>query len=146
MRYATKSLRLYLANRQYVLLVPTYAMLVMLGVSILVAAIVGIRIGFPLPASEMANNVGGLSAIPTFLVILAVIAMNKNFAMAISFGSTRRDFWVGTSVGFVLTALVTAVGSLVLLALEKPQITGGSAPECSTLCRWATAIPSSSPR
>lgn len=119
MSYATKSLRLYLANRQYVLLVPIYAMLAMLVISILLAAIVGIRVGLPLPASEMSNNLGGLTAIPGFLIMLAVLAVNRNFAMALSFGSTRRDFWLGTTAGFILTASITVLGSLILLGLEK---------------------------
>lgn len=120
--YARRSLRLYLANRSYVLGVPVFTMALMVVMSILIAVVMGIGTGFPLSASVQDGfraNSGAIWAIPGFLVSVGVLAATRNFAMALAFGSTRRHFWLGTMAGFVATATVTSVASVLLLGLER---------------------------
>jgi len=122
MIYARRSLRLYLANRQYVLGVPVYTLGLMVLFSILIAVVIGIGTGFPLSAQAREGfrfNSGAIWCIPGFLVSVGALAATRNFAMALAFGSTRRHFWLGTTAGFVVTSAVTAVTSAVLLALEQ---------------------------
>ncbi len=120
--YARRSLRLYLANRNYVLGVPVFTLALMVLVSILIAVIIGIVTGFPLSAEAQEGfrlNSGAIWAIPGFLVSVGVLAATRNFAMALAFGSTRQHFWLGTMAGFVATAIVTAAAAVLLLGLER---------------------------
>jgi hypothetical protein len=121
MMYVKRSLRLYLSNRSYVLFTPMFILLGMTAVSIALALVMGIAWGLPLPADAQEGfryNQGSIYSIPGFLISLGALAMNRNFAMSLAFGSTRRHFWLGTSIGFVVTALVTAVASVGFLAAE----------------------------
>lgn len=120
--YARRSLRLYLANRNYVLGVPVLTLGLMVVISILNAVIIGIGTGFPLSAQVQdgfRSNSGVIWAIPGFLVSVGVLAATRNFAMALAFGSTRRHFWLGTMAGFVATATVTGAAAMLLLGMER---------------------------
>jgi hypothetical protein len=122
MNYSKRALRLYLANPMYVVGVPTLTLVGMSALMILIAVIVGIAVGLPLPpeiAAGFRTSLGPILAFPGFLVTLGVLAVNRNFAMALAFGGTRRHFWFGTSLGFAVTSLATAVTGVVLLGLEK---------------------------
>ncbi len=122
MTYSSRSLRLYLSNKTYVVAVPVITLAAMVLISVVIALVMGIVVGLPLPAEAeegFRNNIGSLTALPGFLISLGALAVNRNFAMALAFGSTRRDFWCGTALGFTATSLVTALSAVVLLALEK---------------------------
>lgn len=121
MIYVRRSLRLYLSNRSYALFMPINILAIMTLVSIAIAAVLGIAWGLPLSADAQEgfrNNTGSIWCLPGFLISLGTLAMNRNFAMALAFGGTRRHFWLGTSIGFLLTSAITAVLSMAFLALE----------------------------
>lgn len=121
--YAQRSLQLYFSNRAYAVRVPLYIVGAVAAVSILIALIIGIAVGIPLPHAVQegfrGGNQGVIWGIPGFLIAFGVAAVNRNFAMALAFGSTRRDFWLGTTAGFLLTSLITATATTVLLAVER---------------------------
>jgi len=122
MKPSMRSLRLYLSNKAYVVGVPVITLLLMVLVSVFIALVMGIVYGLPLPEGVVEgfrNNLGSLTALPGFLISVGALAANRNFAMALAFGSTRRHFWAGTAVGFAVTSVVTSVAGVVLLALEK---------------------------
>lgn len=123
MTYARRSLRLYLANRSYVTLIPGGILVIMLAMSLVIGVAIGMATEFPLSAQIQEgmreNNGGAVYSIPGFLISLGALAVNRNFAMALAFGSTRRHFWLGTLMGFGLTSGATAASAVVLLALEK---------------------------
>lgn len=121
MKYTARVLKLHFSNRQYALLVPVYTMLAMAGFSIIIALLIGINTGLPLPEDAQdgfGNNSAAMWAIPGFLVSLGVLTVNRNFAMALAFGSTRKHFWVGTAIGFTVTALIAAAAGVILLWVE----------------------------
>ncbi|HPB71913.1 MAG TPA: hypothetical protein PLX71_02930 [Phycicoccus sp.] len=121
MTYTKRNVRLYLANRSFVLLIPVFILALMLLISIAIAAIIGIPQGLPLRpeiSDGTRGNMGPIFSVPGFLVSVGAFAMNRNFSMALAFGSTRRHFWAGTSIGFVLTSLVVGLVSLLCLWLE----------------------------
>lgn len=126
MKYARRSLRLYLSNLMYVIGIPIISLALMVAISVVIALIMGIVVGLPLPP-EAANgtrwNIGGLTALPGFFISAGAMVFNRSFAMALAFGSTRRHFWLGTMLGFVLTSVVTGLAAGVFLWLEK--LTGG---------------------
>ena len=126
MTYAKRSLKLYLANRSNVLGVPIMILGLVVLLTILIAIAVGVAIGFPVTEhnnGEPIYNMGAMFSIPGFLVSLGVVATNRNFAMALAFGSTRRDFWLGTAAGFAVTSAVTGLGAVLLMVVEN--LTGG---------------------
>ncbi|MEJ3405909.1 hypothetical protein WDJ51_14315 [Rathayibacter sp. YIM 133350] len=58
-----------------------------------------------------------------YLVVAGVQAVGLTFSFALGLTATRRDFWLGTMLLFVLVALFNGVAFTILIALEKA--TGG---------------------
>jgi hypothetical protein len=54
-----------------------------------------------------------------YLVVVAVQTINLTFPFALGFSVTRRDFYLGTSVLFVIISIVNAIGLTILTAAEK---------------------------
>lgn len=54
-----------------------------------------------------------------YLIVVGVQAIGLTFPFALGFGSTRRDFWLGTSLMFVLVSTEMAVAIATLVQLEK---------------------------
>lgn len=117
-----RSFRLTVFSYRQVLLVPLVILTLMIAISVIIALIIGINTGLPLSADMqqgMLGNMGAVFSIPGFLISLGALTVNRQFATALAFGSTRRDFWIGSTLGFLAVALVTGVGSVLLLWLEK---------------------------
>jgi hypothetical protein len=58
-----------------------------------------------------------------YLIVVGVQAVSYTFPFALGFGATRRDYWIGTGVMFVLASLLFAVTIATLLLIERA--TGG---------------------
>lgn len=58
-----------------------------------------------------------------YLIVVGVQAVSYTFPFALGFGATRRDYWLGTSLMFVLASLLYAVVIATLLLIERA--TGG---------------------
>jgi hypothetical protein len=54
-----------------------------------------------------------------YLVVVGVQAIGLTFQFALGFGTTRRDFWLGTSLLFGLVAFFNATAFAILVQLEK---------------------------
>jgi hypothetical protein len=61
---------------------------------------------------------GASSWIFVYLMVVAVQAMNLTFPLALGYGSTRRDFYLGSALTFVLLSVMWAAGLTILSALE----------------------------
>ncbi len=61
---------------------------------------------------------GGISWIVVFMMVVAIQAMNLTFPFALGFAVTRRDFYLGSSLYFVLLSLLYASGFTAVAALE----------------------------
>ena len=53
-----------------------------------------------------------------YMMVVAIMAMNASFAFALGFGSTRRDFILGSGVTFVTLSAVYALLYILLAGLE----------------------------
>jgi len=62
---------------------------------------------------------GGITWIAVFMLVTAVQAMNLTFRFALGFSVTRRDFYLGSSVYFVLLALFYSTGITVMAGVEQ---------------------------
>lgn len=58
-----------------------------------------------------------------YLIVVGVQAVSYTFPFALGFGATRRDYWLGTGLMFVLASLLYAVVIATLLVIERA--TGG---------------------
>ncbi|MFT8705112.1 hypothetical protein [Bifidobacterium aquikefiricola] len=113
----------YLAERQYSLLIPLYILVLMWLISVIIVLLMGIKAGLPLPTSiqegNAVGNVGSVMSTPYFLVVGGALCVNRQFNAALSFGSTRRDFWIGTTLGFFVTAAASGIFVDIALLCEK---------------------------
>lgn len=62
---------------------------------------------------------GANSWIFVYMMVIAVQAMNLTFPLALGYGATRRDFYLGSSLTFVLLSAMYAVGMTILATLEE---------------------------
>ncbi len=53
-----------------------------------------------------------------YLVVVGVQAIGLTFSFALGFGATRRDFWLGTSLMFVLVSIMYAAAIATLVQVE----------------------------
>lgn len=53
-----------------------------------------------------------------YLVVVGVQAIGLTFSFALGFGTTRRDFWIGTGLTFVLVSIMFAVAIATLVQIE----------------------------
>ena len=74
-------------------------------------------------ASEGMQYSGASSWIFVYMMVLAVQAMNLTFPLALGYGVTRRDFYLGSTLTFVLLSVMYAVGLTILAGIE--EATGG---------------------
>lgn len=58
-----------------------------------------------------------------YMLVVAIMSMNQTFAFALGFGATRRDYYLGTALTFVILSAIFTAGFVVLGAIERA--TGG---------------------
>lgn len=75
------------------------------------------------PASEGISYSGASLYIFVYMLVVAVQTINSTFPFALGFGVTRRDFYLGSALTFVLLAAMYSVGLTILAAVE--EATGG---------------------
>lgn len=113
----------YLAEPQYSVLIPMEILALVWVVSAVIVLLMSIKAGLPLPASVQQSNsrynLGVIYSFPWFLVSAGALCVNRQFSAALAFGSTRRDFWFGTTIGFLITSATTAAFGTVALLFEK---------------------------
>ncbi|PJJ61632.1 ABC transporter permease [Compostimonas suwonensis] len=74
-------------------------------------------------ATEGTQYSGAVSSIFIYMLVVAVQSINLTFPFALGYSVTRRDFYLGTSLLFVLISAMNAAVLTVLSYLE--DITGG---------------------
>lgn len=94
-----------------------------LGAAWAISMIVGLIItGAGGPTEDMAKGMRYSWAVLSpqwYLVAVGVQAIGLTFSFALGFGTTRRDFWIGTSAMFGIVSLVNAVALATLVQIEK---------------------------
>jgi hypothetical protein len=74
------------------------------------------------PTEEMAEGMRYSWAVLSpqwYLVVVGVQAIGLTFSFALGFGTTRRDFWLGTSVMFAIVSFLNAIAIATLVQIEK---------------------------
>ena len=70
-------------------------------------------------ASEGLQYSGASSWIFFYMLVVAVQAINFTFPLALGFGSTRRDFYLGSALTFVMLSAMYAIALTILSAIES---------------------------
>lgn len=115
--------RLHLANPFTILVTP----LLVLGLIFLINWVIWllVRTAAPTDPESVADVSTGLqfsgASMWTFvyMMVVAIMAMNLTFSFALGFGSTRRDFTLGTAVTFVGLSAAWALLYTALAVVEK---------------------------
>ena len=112
--------RMHVANPLPTLVVPWLITLVIFGLNAAIWAMVVSAAGGVEnidPGAFQYN--GGVSWIVIFMMVTAVQAMNLTFRFALGFSVTRRDFYLGSVLYFVLLAVLYSVGLTAIAAIER---------------------------
>lgn len=115
--------RLHLANPYTTIVLPWIILgiifLINLTIWVLIAIAVGTSGKDASDASKGFSYSGSLFYIAIYMMIVAVQAIAITFPFALSYGATRRDYWLGTSVAFVLLSAMYAIGLTILGVIEQ---------------------------
>ena len=125
LRRVTNVTRLHLTQRFTLLVLP----LMILGFIFLVNYLIWLLIFTNIGPSDAADASEGMQFsgasffIFVYMMVVAVQAVNLTFPFALGYGVTRRDFYLGSSLAFVLLSVYYAVILTVLTEIERA--TGG---------------------
>lgn len=116
--------RLQFANPWPMLILPWLIMMGIFGINYAIWQIISSAAGGrgQLEPEAFENN-GGMVFIFIYMMVVAVQAMNLTFRFALGMSVTRRDYYLGSSVFFVMLSFIYGVGIALLAGLER--ITGG---------------------
>ena len=118
--------KLNLANPWTAIILPWIILGVIFVANVAIWLIIDRAVG---DAGDRADAVDGFSYsgaamyIFVYMMVVAVQTVNLTFPFAQGYGVTRRDFYLGTSLTFVLLAAMYSVGLTILAAIE--EATGG---------------------
>jgi len=125
LRRITRVVRLNLANPRTTIVMPALIELAIFALSFIVWLLVSSSIS-PADRADASDGVqysGAASWIFFYMLVVAVQAMNLTFPLALGFGSTRRDFYLGSALTFVALSAGWAIALSILSLLER--ITNG---------------------
>jgi len=114
--------RLHLANPYTTIVLPWIILGVILLLNLAIWGLIAIAAG---PGKDAINARVGFSYsgssfyIGVYMMIVAVQAISITFPFALSYGATRRDYWLGSSVTFVLLSAMYAIGFTILGVIER---------------------------
>jgi hypothetical protein len=113
--------KLNLANPWTTVIMPwiILAAIFVLSFAIWILVFASIEPGDTADAQEGMQFSGASTWIFVYLLVVAVQAMNLTFPLALGYGSTRRDFYLGSSLTFVVLSGMWAAGLTILSALES---------------------------
>lgn len=113
--------RLHLVNRMTYLWLPWVILGSAFAISLAIWAMlrsIGVTNGVD-GTSDTPQISGALLSIMIYLLVAAVMAINLTFPFALGFSVTRREFYLGTALTFVLISAANAVPLTILAAIEQ---------------------------
>lgn len=137
-RRAWNVVRLHIANPFPTLVLPWLITTAIFGLNMAIMLIV-VRAagGLDKLEDDAFTYNGGITWIAFFMIVVAVQTMNLNFRFALGFSVTRRDFYLGSAVYFVLLSLLYGTGVTVLAGVERA--TGGWGIDAAFFAPWGLA-------
>lgn len=118
--------KLNLANPWTAIILPWIILGVIFAANLAIWLIINRAVGDAADRADAAEGFGWSGAslyIFVYMMVVAVQTVNLTFPFAQGYGVTRRDFYLGTALTFVLLAAMYSVGLSILAAIE--EATGG---------------------
>ncbi len=116
--------RLHTANPWTTIITPWLVVAAVFGLTYAIWRIVQAALGGPGSVDSGGFQMsGGISWIIIFMMVVGIQAMNLTFRFALGYSVTRRDYYLGSLVYFVLLALMYGAGIALLSGIE--DATGG---------------------
>jgi hypothetical protein len=120
--------RLHLANPFTIIITPLLILVAILAINLVIWALIlrGVSAEGPAAvadASEGMQYSGMTLWTYVYMFVVAVQAMNLTFPLALGFGATRREFYVGSVIAFIGLSAVWATIYALLGVIE--EVTGG---------------------
>jgi hypothetical protein len=114
-------MRLHTTNPYTLLILPWIILGGILAVNIAIWVILNIAAGpAGMHSAEKGLQYSGAGFWPfVYFVVGAVQAINITFALALGYGMTRRDYYLGTAAFFVILAAIFAIGMAILGVIEQ---------------------------
>jgi hypothetical protein len=116
----TRVIKLHLVNPWTTVIMPWIVIAAIFALSYAIWLIVyaSVADGDKGNVSEGLQYSGASTWIFVYMFVVAVQAMNLTFPLALGYGSTRRNFYLGTAVTFGLLSLMWSIGLTILSGLE----------------------------
>ncbi|MEP6842182.1 MAG: ABC transporter permease [Pseudolysinimonas sp.] len=118
-----KIVRLHLGNPYTTIVLPWIILGIIFLVNVAIWALVALAVGTSgndaRDVSKGFSYSGSSFYIAGYMVVVAVQAISITFPFALSYGATRRNYWLGTSLTFVLLSAMYAIGFTILGAIEQ---------------------------
>jgi len=117
----TRVVKLHFANPWPVIVTPWLIIALIFVVNLAVWWIINVTAGPEASAdvSEGFQYSGASFWIFVYMLVVAVMAMNQSFAYALGFSSTRRDYYLGTAITFVILSAIYTTAIVVLGIIER---------------------------
>lgn len=118
--------RLHFVNPVTVLGMPWFILSMIFLGNLIVWALIGSGLDNPADRRDVAEGFqwsGASLFIFFYMMVVAIQAINATFSFALGLSVTRRDYYLGTAVSFVVLSLIFSTGMAILAALETA--TGG---------------------
>ena len=122
----TAVVRLQFVNPVTVLLMPTAILLAIFLANVIIWALIMAGLEEGVDRAEVAEGFqwsGASTFIFVYMMVVAIQSINATFSFALGLSVTRRDYYLGASLSFVILAAIYATGLTVLSAIE--EATGG---------------------
>lgn len=113
--------KLHFANPFPVIITPWMVVGIIFLASLTVWWVIGVSVG-PEAGAAAAQGFqysGAVFWIFVYMLVVAVLAMNASFAYALGFSSTRRDYYLGTALTFVILSALYTAAFVLLGQLER---------------------------
>jgi len=117
----TRVVKLHFANPWPVIITPWLILGLIFAINVSIWAIVTAAAG-PDSASEVAEGFqysGASFYIFVYMMVVAIMAVNATFAYALGFSATRRDYYLGTALTFVVLAAIYTAAFVLLGVIER---------------------------
>jgi hypothetical protein len=109
---------LHTTNPWTTIILPWLITLAIFGLNYAIWALVSRAAGPDLEADAFANN-GGVTWILVYMMVVAIQAMSASFRFALGMSVTRRDYYLGSALYFVILSAVYAAGFTALGWIER---------------------------
>ncbi|GAA2544698.1 uncharacterized membrane protein YidH (DUF202 family) [Neomicrococcus aestuarii] len=112
--------KLQLVDKKQQILVPVLITAAGIVISVIVGELIKLA-GAPAGAvtEGMRNNQAALWILCGYFISLGALMYSRSLPFAVALGSTRREYWLGTTLTLLVASVGLAVASTLLLGLEK---------------------------